>query len=938
MSQTKSRPNSGAWRLPALAAGLTLSAAGASLAATSEPAHDIRPVSGWSSVIVKTGGTLTPAQAAQVTALGGDVTHRLPIISALAVRIPSRNLAKLAGLPFVAHVSPDGLVRKSDDFTVGSSEADQAPGWGQSGGYQLTGQGVTVAVVDSGVANVPDLGGGSPIAGLNVGGNRLVASFDFVPHPTPGAPPSPGGPDPCGHGTHVAGIIAGNGSKSSDKKSFRTFFGIAPEANVVSYRVLDQNGQTAVSTVIYALQQIVAYNANGGSSSGNSTNKDDGGKNAFSPIRIVNLSLGHPVGESYTTDPLCQAVEAVYKAGIVVVCAAGNEGRANAANDPIGSNEGWGTAYGSIQSPANDPCVITVGATKSKDGQRADDKIATYSSRGPSRLDLVLKPDVIAPGNKVISLDANNSTLDNYAGGTNDIPQSLYQYVKKGDPVSNDYFQLSGTSMAAPVVAGAAALLLQANPSLTPDTVKARLMLSADKWADPTGSPDPLTYGAGYLNIPAALASTATATLPALSPTLIQNGDGSVSLVMDRAAWGTTTGTTGSQSASGTGLWGTGVTDLRAAWGTSVTFAPGVTADRAAWGTNALTSSRAAWGTSTVWADRAAWGTSTSAVDLTATALVGDPPSVTTHVLWNNPDGRVLLWNVSSDGSRTASTYGPYDDGAPNSRWHAAALATGPDGLSHLLWTNPDGRVILWTVDEAGAVTDGVYGPYTDGSPNTPWSAKALSVGADGLVHLLWTNPDGRVILWNVDKAFHPTLAIFGPYTDGSAGTPWTATALATGPDNVSRLLWNNPDGNVALWNVDDAFNLTLASYGPYTDGSPNTPWSAAALSVGPDNVTHLLWTNPDTKVILWNLDTAGNVAAAAFGPYTDGSPSTPWGASALATGPDGVSRLLWTNPDGNVALWGVDSAFNFNVAGYGLLTDGAPQNVWAATAVSAGP
>ena len=141
--------------------------------------------------------------------------------------------------------------------------------------------------------------------------------------------------------------------------------------------------------------------------------------------------------------------------------------------------------------------------------------------------------------------------------------------------------------MASPVVAGAAALLLQASPSLTPDTVKARLMLSADKWADPTGSQDPLTYGAGYLNVPAALASTVTAVLPALSPTLTQNADGTVSLVMDRAAWGSTA-TAGSRAAWGTGLWGTGVTDMRAAWGTSLLFAPGVTADRAAWGTYTL--------------------------------------------------------------------------------------------------------------------------------------------------------------------------------------------------------------------------------------------------------------------------------------------------------------------------------------------------------------
>ena len=315
-------------------------------------------------------------------------------------------------------------------------------------------------------------------------------------------------------------------------------------------------------------------------------------------------------------------------------------------------------------------------------------------------------------------------------------------------------------------------------------------------------------------------------------------------------------------------------------------------------------------------------------------------PTVTahTHLLWNNSDGRVLLWSTAADGSHTSNTFGPYTDGSPSTPWSAAALATGPDGKSHILWTNPDGRVILWTVDDAGTFTYAVYGPYTDSAPNTPWSATALSVGADNIVHILWTNPDHRVILWNVDTAFHFTNAAFGPYDDGAPNTFWNATALATGPDNVTRLLWNNPDGRVILWNVDRGFNFTYHLYGPYNDGSPNTPWGASAVSVGPDNVTHLLWTNPDTRVILWNLNSAFNFTYRVYGPYTDGSASTPWGASALATGPDGLSHLLWTNPDNRVILWGVDSAFNFTNVVYGPYTDGAPQNIWNATAISTGP
>jgi serine protease AprX len=218
---------------------------------------------------------------------------------------------------------------------------------------------------------------------------------------------------------------------------------------------------------------------------------------------------------------------------------------------------------------------------------------------------MTLKPDLVAPGNQIISLDAINSTLDLAYGGTNKIPLSYYS-TTTSTAYSDKYFRLSGTSMAAPVVSGAAALMLQANPNLTPDTIKARLMTSADKWTRQDGTADPCTYGAGFLNIPAALNCTITATSPAISPTLSTDANGNVYVDAQHALWGSRA------------IWGTGISDFRAIWGTTAIWGT-----NAIWGANILTASHAIWGSS-VWSDRAIWGTSTSAVDLSSKTIHGE--------------------------------------------------------------------------------------------------------------------------------------------------------------------------------------------------------------------------------------------------------------------------------------------------------------------------
>lgn len=381
--------------------------------------------------------------------------------------------------------------------------------------------------------------------------------------------------------------------------------GIAPQVDLVSVRVLQADGSGTVSGVLAGLEWVLenqkTYN-----------------------IRIVNMSLGAPVTDSYLDDPLCKMVENVWKRGIFVVTAAGNNGRLNSSlpddSDAPLDNEGFGTAYGSIQSPGNSPYVMTVGAMKEGFSGRVSDKIATYSSRGPSILDYVMKPDIVAPGNMVISIGPSQGHLYRRASDTNTIP--LIDYII--DPMTfsptgkNSYFKLSGTSMATPVVAGAAAMMLQREPWLTPDTLKARLMVGASKWAHSDNVGDPCTFGAGYLDIPSAMANTFVATTYALSPKLELDEKGNLILKYESMLGGTRA------------IWGTNITDPTVIWGTRAIWGSTqqtVGGTRAIWGLTAgqVGGTRAIWGTTGLLeANRALWGNTTPVVDLTNVAIDGE--------------------------------------------------------------------------------------------------------------------------------------------------------------------------------------------------------------------------------------------------------------------------------------------------------------------------
>jgi serine protease AprX len=300
--------------------------------------------------------------------------------------------------------------------------------------YGVSGYGVTVAVIDSGVKPHADLPA-----------TRIKAFVDFVAGRTTPY-------DDYGHGTHVAGIIAGSGYTHASYK------GVAPNASIVALKVLAADGTGKTSDVIAALEWVLANHAAYG-------------------IRVVNLSLGHPIYEPAATDPLVQLVEQLTQRGLLVVVSAGNMGR-----NSLGQ-----TVYGSITSPANAQGALTVGAADNKVTlPRSDDGVAVFSSRGPTRFDLFLKPDVLAPGYQMASLRSLGSTLD-----------LKYPTLRIG----STYFRLNGTSQAAPVAAGGAALMFQANPRLTSHTAKAILQFTAQRLE----GLDVVTQGAGQVNLAGAV-------------------------------------------------------------------------------------------------------------------------------------------------------------------------------------------------------------------------------------------------------------------------------------------------------------------------------------------------------------------------------------------------------------------------------------------------
>ncbi len=406
-------------------------------------------------VIVQKAATGADAEI-RVARLGGRVTKDLRIINAFAAEMTAQAALELARSASVRWVSLDApLTDAGGPKTCGEcintssllSTYVRAIGadrlWNAA--PYLQGQGLGVAVVDSGINSHGDLAQNSN----GRGALRILTSAKFNSF-------SNNSSDNYGHGTHIAGIIGGNGAMSRGAQ-----IGVAPKVNLINVKVSDDQGRGTTSDAVSGLQWVL-------------DNK------ATYNIRVVNLSLNSSVAESYHTSPLNAAVEVLWFNGIVVVVSAGNNG---------------GGDQGILYPPANDPFVITVGAADDRGTlSLADDSLASFSAFGQTQSG-VAKPEIVAPGTNIISLLASNGAdlvrghpdhrVDGFAGG------------------KDYYFRMSGTSMAAAVVSGAVVLLLQDEPNLTPDQVKYRLMA--------TGRPFSGGNGATYLDIFAAVNGTTTA-------------------------------------------------------------------------------------------------------------------------------------------------------------------------------------------------------------------------------------------------------------------------------------------------------------------------------------------------------------------------------------------------------------------------------------------
>jgi serine protease AprX len=368
--------------------------------------------------------TTVRALTAELTAAGGRVVAQFPVAGAVVVKLPSG-----AHAPVGVTLVPDGAMHLAGTAAASSGPADTIR---QTVGVPagVDGRGVTVALLDTGVYDGTDLSG--RVDHVNVSGATAGDGY--------------------GHGTFMAGLIAGSGAASDG-----AYTGLAPAAKILDVKVATADGSTSLSRVLAGLQAVQDHHATDRS------------------VRVLNLSLSSGSSLPPQFDPLARALDTLWRSGVTVVVAAGNTG----------------PAAGTVTSPGDDPTVVTVGALdETGTAVRGDDVVADFSSRSPTSTGDA-KPDLVAPGAHLVSLRDPESLID-----------TQYPAARVGD----SYFRGSGTSMSAAVASGAVADLLSARPTLSPDQVKRLLTATAYSGA---GLTDPMAAGSGGLDLGAALSAPA---------------------------------------------------------------------------------------------------------------------------------------------------------------------------------------------------------------------------------------------------------------------------------------------------------------------------------------------------------------------------------------------------------------------------------------------
>ena len=408
-------------------------------------------------VVVQPKGEWTDEQEGAFVAHGAHVKQKHENLDSRVIEMPAAAVEALAAREDIAYISPDRETHALGHISL-TTGADAARLMDTTTSTSNNGW-VGIAVLDSGVDVWHKSFYNASGSSSRVSGNYIFTSEAAT-----------GKLDDYGHGTHVASAAAGSALVAGG-----AYKGAASDGFIYNLKVLDSQGRGTVSQLLAAMDWVIS-------------------NRTLYNLRVVNLSLGMPAVDSYRNDPVCKAVRRMVDLGIVVVVAAGNDGK-----DAMGQK-----VYGQIHSPGIEPSAITVGATNTfGTDTRADDVVTTYSSRGPTRgawtdgagvvhHDNLIKPDLVAPGNKVIWAAASDNNL-------------LLNHPELNANVSADktrnMMTMNGTSMAAPLVAGAASLLLRHNPRLTPNMVKAILMYTAQ----PLAGHNAFEQGAGQLNIEGAV-------------------------------------------------------------------------------------------------------------------------------------------------------------------------------------------------------------------------------------------------------------------------------------------------------------------------------------------------------------------------------------------------------------------------------------------------